>query len=570
MKKTILLSGILAIIGLTSFQVSSQSDISYKKIIANPLNLNYRFQLEEPSRREAADPVLEYFNGKYYLFASKSGGYWSSPDLYDWTYIPCKTITTIEDYAPTILVHNDALYYLGSGGSPQIFKSTNPDTDDWKAVETKFIYGMTDPAFFKDDNGDMYMYWGCSDKDPIMGVRIDPEDGFKAIGEPTVLIEHNVEKYGWEVPGVNNEEDRIGWNEGPCMIKHKGKYYLQYAAPGTQYRIYGDGLYISDKPLGPYTYVQNSPFSFKPGGFIGGAGHGHTFQDKYGNYWHIATMKISERHMFERRLGLFPTYLSAEDDNLYTHTVLTDYPFYIPDRKIDFEHNDCSLQWNMLSHGKNVEASSSLPGYEASKANDEQVETWWAAQTGNPGEWLKIDLGKQMQVNALQVNFADHDFTLKAPDTYVYQYHIEASEDGEKWQTIIDRTANKKDMTHELIVLDNPLQTRHIRITNTKEVCGKFSLYDLRIFGNGNGALPAKVTGFEVKRDAKDTRIIRFKWNHAEGADGYILRWGVNKEQLKNATMVYGNKFEGRFFNRDSDYYFSIDAFNENGKTLNP
>ena len=30
--------------------------------------------------------------------------------------------------------------------------------------------------------------------------------------------------------------------------------------------------------------------------------------------------------------------------------------------------------------------------------------------------------------------------------------------------------------------------------------------------------------------------------------------------------MIYSdNFFEGRFFNRDSEYYFSIDSFNENG-----
>ena len=84
------------------------------RIVANSLNLNYRFQYEKPSYREAADPVCEYFKGKYYLFASKSGGYWSSPDLAEWTYIPCKTIGTIENYAPTILALDDAMYYLAS------------------------------------------------------------------------------------------------------------------------------------------------------------------------------------------------------------------------------------------------------------------------------------------------------------------------------------------------------------------------------------------------------------------------------------------------------------------------
>lgn len=37
-----------------------------------------------------------------------------------------------------------------------------------------------------------------------------------------------------------------------------------------------------------------------------GAGHGSTIADKYGNYWHASTMRISVNHDFERRVGLFP------------------------------------------------------------------------------------------------------------------------------------------------------------------------------------------------------------------------------------------------------------------------
>jgi len=75
--------------------------------IRDSIDLNYRFQPNEESRREAADPVLEYFKGYYYMFASKSGGYWRSEDLAKWEYIPCTTIPTMEDYAPTILVYGD-------------------------------------------------------------------------------------------------------------------------------------------------------------------------------------------------------------------------------------------------------------------------------------------------------------------------------------------------------------------------------------------------------------------------------------------------------------------------------
>ena len=49
---------------------SSEKRIPRHRIVTNPINLNYRFQPKDESRREAADPVLEYFKGYYYLFAS--------------------------------------------------------------------------------------------------------------------------------------------------------------------------------------------------------------------------------------------------------------------------------------------------------------------------------------------------------------------------------------------------------------------------------------------------------------------------------------------------------------------
>jgi hypothetical protein len=536
-------------------------------VVSNPINLNYRFQFDDPGYREAADPVCENFNGKYYLFASKSGGYWSSPNLAEWTYIPCNSIETMENYAPTILLLDDEMYFMASWEPVKIYKTKNPDTDNWQLIDTKFhfpLVGTQDPAFFKDDDGKVYMYWGCSDKDPIIGVEIDPKDGFKIIGEAVVLIEHHSDQYGWEIPGPNNDQNKDGYNEGPCVNKYKGKYYLQYAAPGTEYRIYGDGVYVGDKPLGPFRYMENSPYSFKPGGFIGGAGHGHTFQDKYGNYWHIATMSISVRHIFERRLGLFPTYFSKDND-LYAHTVWTDYPFQIPDEAVDFTKTDLFLGWNLLSYNKQATASSSLNGYEPEKANDEKVETWWAAQTGHIGEWWQTDLGKTMDVNAIQINFADQDFTTRAPHSQVYyQYVVAGSTDGINWTKLIDRSQNTQDAPHELIVLEQQA-IRFLRISNTQKLEGKFSLSGFRVFGKGKGSLPQKVSNFKVQRDSEDARIFRFQWDKQENTTGYILHWGVKENQLNNAIRIYENKFEGRFFNRESNYYFSIGSFNENG-----
>lgn len=533
-----------------------------KLIVANPINLNYRFILNGTSR-EAADPVIEYYKGKYYLFASKSGGYWSSPDLCNWKYIPCKSIKNIEDYAPAILVYDDVIYYQGCG-KPVIFKTTNPDEDNWEQVDIDVhAQGGFDLTFFKDDDGRVYLYGGCSPKDPITGVEVDPKNGFKVIGTPKNLIMHREQEFGWEVFGDNNETGKPGWNEGPCMIKRNGKYYLQYATPGTIFRTYCDAVYVAEHPLGPFRCVDGAPFSLKPGGFITGAGHGHTFKDKYENYWHVTTMKISCRHRYERRIGLFPVYF---DDNghMYSHTVWTDYPFYIPTEQVDFSKNNCSMGWHMLSKGKNVSASSELPQHKASNASDEQIESWWSAASGKIGEWYQVDLGKTMEVKAIQVNFADHDLKMSSIP-YCYQYQIESSKNGANWQLLIDRTTNTKDMPHELITLNKSINTRFIRIRNTKEVPGKFSLHDFRIFGNGKGKLPHKVSGLQIQRDKDDKRIYHLTWNSDIKATGYIVRWGIDKNQLNYSEMVYTNTFEGRFFRSDMEYYFSVDTFNESG-----
>ena len=61
-----------------------------------------------------------------------------------------------------------------------------------------------------------------------------------------------------------------GYIEGPWMTKHNNKYYLQYGAPGTEFNVYADGVYVSDHPLGPFEYAPNNPISFKPGGLRNG------------------------------------------------------------------------------------------------------------------------------------------------------------------------------------------------------------------------------------------------------------------------------------------------------------
>jgi xylan 1,4-beta-xylosidase len=485
MKKTI----VFYLIAIFLFSCTTKENVVVEKTetYCNPMNLNYRFQFSRNnSYREAADPSMIRYKGKFILFASHSGGYWYSDNLLKWDYLPITTLP-IEDYAPDGIAINDTVYYIASAGTIKPFYfTTDPFQDNWQQVPETLPFDVWDPHYFQDDDGKIYLYWGCSDTQPIFGIQLDSK--MQAVGEPVVLIKHDPENKGWEVPGEYNELNRNGWNEGPWMTKYNNRYYLQYAAPGTEFKTYADGIYTSDSPLGPFEYETYSPFSYKPGGFIGGAGHGSTFQDNYGNYWHVASMSISIRHMFERRLGLFPVSFDS-DGVIRTHTAFGDYPTEMPDRKIDFEKEDLFKGWMLLSFNKKAEASSSMDEFPLTNAFDEDIRTWWSANTGNEGEWLSVELDNNSTVNAIQVNFADNESTLKPENKDIfYSYRILASNDGQKWDVIVDKSTNNQDAVHDYIELEKPLKTKYIKIENIKVPDGKFSIYDLtRFWFKGRG-----------------------------------------------------------------------------------
>jgi hypothetical protein len=63
--------------------------------------------------------------------------------------------------------------------------------------------------------------------------------------------------------------------EGAWMTKHKNKYYLQYGAPATEFRdMLDDGALCQGSIRMVLTNNRTNPFSYKPGGFARGSGHG--------------------------------------------------------------------------------------------------------------------------------------------------------------------------------------------------------------------------------------------------------------------------------------------------------
>lgn len=568
MNKILFLLNLLFLYGFSiGYGQGTEKAAKNQKTFCNPMDINYRFQPRGiKAYREAADPLITKYKGKYFLFASHSGGYWYSDNMLNWKFIPIKSLP-IEKYAPDILIKGDTVFYTSSIKKKEhIYYSTNLFEDSWKPLEAQFPLTYSDPHFFRDDDGKVYFYSGSSDIKPILGVQLNAN--MQPIGEPVAVIPHNSAEHGWEVVMDNNKEEKDGYNEGSWMTKYNNKYYLQYAGPATEYKTYSDGVYTSDSPLGPFKYETYSPFCYKPGGFVGGAGHGSTFQDKYGNYWHTSTLLIGKRNYIERRIGLFPACFD-KDGVLRTFTAWGDYPTGIPNRKMNFEKESLFKGWMLLSYNKKASASSSSETFPIANAFDEDIRTWWSANTGNKGEWLSVELDDEVTINAIQMNFADNDSELRADckADLAYCYRILASNDQKSWRVIVDKSNNAKDACHEYIELAKPLKAKYIKVENVKVPDGKFSIYDLRIFGLKDGKTPQQVKGLEVNRHA-DSRKATVKWIKDKFATGYIVNYGVDMNKLYTSYMVYDcDSVNLTGLNKGKPYYFSIDAFNESGVT---
>ncbi len=546
-----------------------------RQTYCNPINLDYTYMIynahKNLSYRSGADPAVVKFKDDYYMFVTRSMGYWHSKDLTNWKFITPKQWYFQGSNAPAAFNYKDSVLYVAGdpSGAMSILYSDSPEKGLWKATPA-ILTRLQDPALFIDDDDQAYMYWGSSNKFPIRAKKLDKEKRFKPSEKVYELFNLQPEKHGWERFGENHTDTILGgYIEGPWMTKHKNKYYLQYAAPGTEFNVYGDGTYVGDSPLGPFTYAPNNPFSYKPGGFINGAGHGGTVVGPGSVYWHFSSMAVNVNIGWERRIGAFPTFFD-DDGIMYCDTYFGDYPHYEPSV---FDKEGSFRGWMLLSYKKPVKASSERENYNAKNLVDESIKTFWLAENNMDDEWIEIDLIKPSLIHAIQVNYNDYESDMygKIPGLY-HQYTIEGSLDGKKWSMLIDRSANKKDTPNDYNEIKIPKKARFVRFKNIHVPTPYLSISGIRVFGKGNGKIPKAPKNLTVTRK-KDKRDVKIIWDEVKGSQGYNVLWGIAPDKLYSSWLVYGeNSLELKSLNTDQNYYVTIEAFNENGisERLNP
>lgn len=561
---------------------ASAVDSEVGKTYCNPLNIDYGYCpipnfFEQGKHRTTADPVIVRFRDDYYLFSTNQSGYWWSEDLLRWSFVPRKFLKPEhkvydELCAPAVFVMNDSLYVIGSTHEKTfaLWRSRNPRVDDWSIAVDNFQAGAWDPAFLVDDDQRVYLYYGSSNSYPLYGMEID-KDTLTPKTERQELIQLHDDLHGWERFGEANDNTFLKpFIEGAWMTKHNGRYYLQYGAPGTEFSGYADGVYISDKPLGPFRYQDHNPFSFKPGGFVRGAGHGATFQDKSRQWWHTSTITIAVKNNFERRIGLWPTKFDA-DGILSCDTAFGDYPHYLQYRKSSENRATASPSlftgWMLLNFAKPVQVSSTLGACSSNFAVDEDLRTYWSAQTTGADEWIQSDLGRVSTIHAIQVNYADHHADLIGKVAGLkHQYRLLASSDATQWHVIADKSDNQLDVPHDYVAVPSPVKARFVRLENVHVPTGKFAISGLRVFGHADVPLPETPKRFVVLRGESERRNAWLKWQSVDNATGYIIRSGVSPEKLYTSVMIYSaTEYYFRAMDRDRKYYFSIEAFNEAG-----
>ena len=229
-----------------------------------------------PICKNAADPFVLLYNDKYYLYATNaSDGFkvLESDDLINWTdkgYCLKKGDTIGESgfWAPEVIFYNDKFYMVYTADKHIAIAVSDSPLGPFKQDEKRWIVEgrAIDGSLFVDE-GEIYLYYNQLDyKYCIAGVKMNED--MKSVDEKSKKELLFPGEFEWEkIEGAVIE--------GPCVLEHKGKYYLTYSANDYRSINYAVGYAVSNLPLGEFKKYEDNPILHKSDA-VYGTGH-HSF-----------------------------------------------------------------------------------------------------------------------------------------------------------------------------------------------------------------------------------------------------------------------------------------------------
>jgi hypothetical protein len=212
---------------------------------------------------------------------------------------------------------------------------------------------------------------------------------------------------------------------------------------------------------------------------------------------------------------------------------------------------------------------------------DENVQTWWRAASNKSGEWLEVDLGREYDVRAIQINFADDGLSLSLPEGAAFtgalhqarwideahqptRWFLEGSVDGRDYVVIEDKSAVSTDLPHDLVVREDGFTARYIKLTVLSLPYSQAACVSgLRVFGLGHGEMPPAAANVEAVRESDID--ISVTWDGS--ATGYNALWGFAADKLYHSYQVFGTKAHIGGLVKGQPVYLRVDSFNESGIT---
>jgi len=295
-----------------------------------------------------ADPSAHVFEGKLYIYPSHDietgaafdddGGHFQMQDYHvlrqdspEGPAHDCGLVLHVKDvpwadrqmWAPDA-AYKDGKYYLyfpakRADGIFQIGVAVGERPEGPFVPEPEPIQGSysIDPAVFRDDDGEHYMYFGGLWGGQLQKYRDnrydaaheEPGDDEPALGVRVARLSADMKQFA-EAPREVLILDEAGqplkagdharrYFEGPWMHKYKGRYYLSYSTGNTHQLCYA----TADNPYGPFTYggVILTPV-------VGWTTH-HSIVEFGGKWWlyyhdsvlsggvtHLRAVKVTELH----------------------------------------------------------------------------------------------------------------------------------------------------------------------------------------------------------------------------------------------------------------------------------
>ncbi len=495
-----------------------------------------------------ADPTIRKFGDTYYLYATTDGNggglgpsqVWTSKDFVNWTIQPMNWPTTHFIWAPDVMQGKDGKYYMYYCQPCQIYCGvSDTPVGPWKnilgddeavLVPDRYVkMSITlDGQTFVDDDGSVYLYWGTWGIYPNHGCgvgKLNPD--MKSFSDTTLI------------PNTQ----AVDFFEAPYVFKRDGIYYFTYSSGSCHddtYRVQYATSTVG--PMGPFTFADNNPIlATSADGTIHGPGHHSILQegDEYYIIYHRHNIPQATRGM-HRQIAADRLVFDDEGRILKVEA---------GHKGIGYLQKDSNPYPN-LALGKKVRVSSYYDdNFKPEYAIDDNNATLWRPRTCGE-EWIEIDFGKETDITRVWTQF---EYA-----TSFYQYLIETSSDGKKWNLFADRRDNKQAGSPMMDV--GKAKARYLRLTVTGNERNGLSgaIWNLKVFNGGkNPVLPTMSFAGESSEVAPQRQGLIFEIN----ADDYPMKEGISRLQnRKNEATGFhavGQKVPVRLKDNKSAFIFN-------------